>query len=60
LAKAEKDHPAELFLQWFVKEQVEEEANANEIAQKLRMIGEDGSALLILDSQLGKRVPGKE
>jgi ferritin len=60
LAKAEKDHPVELFLQWFVKEQVEEEANANEIAQKLHMIGEDGSALLILDSQLGKRVPGKD
>jgi ferritin len=60
LAKAEKDHPAELFLQWFVKEQVEEEANANEITQKLRMIGGNGAALLILDNELGKRSPSKE
>jgi ferritin len=60
LAKAEKDHPAELFLQWFVKEQVEEEASANEITQKLHMIGEEGSGLLMLDSELGARSPSKE
>jgi ferritin len=60
LAKAEKDHPAELFLQWFVKEQVEEEASANEITQKLHMIGGDGAALLMLDSELGKRSSSKE
>jgi ferritin len=60
LAKGEHDHPAELFLQWFVNEQVEEEATANEITQKLHMIGGDGAALLMIDSELGKRAPGKQ
>jgi ferritin len=60
LSKAEKDHPTEIFLQWFVKEQVEEEASAQEIVQKLQLIGDEGGALFILDSELGKRMPDKE
>ena len=55
LAKSEKDHSTEIFLQWFVTEQVEEEATANEILQKLQLVGSEGSALLVLDSELGKR-----
>lgn len=60
LAKAEKDHPAEIFLQWFVSEQVEEEASAQEIVQKLQLIGSEGGALFIMDSELGKRELSKE
>ncbi len=55
LAKTEKDHATEVFLQWFVSEQVEEEATAHEVLQKLQLAGNDGSALFILDSELGKR-----
>ena len=55
LAKSEKDYATENFLQWFVKEQVEEEASAHEILQKLQMLGSDGGALFMLDSELGKR-----
>jgi ferritin len=55
LADSEKDHATAIFLQWFVKEQVEEEANANEILQKLQLIGNETSALFVLDGELGKR-----
>jgi ferritin len=60
LSKAEKDHAAENFLQWFVKEQVEEEAQAYEIMQKLELIGEETAPLFILDSELGKRAASKQ
>jgi len=56
LAVDVKDYPSSSFLQWFVDEQVEEEANATEIVRKLLMIGENNStALLMLDIELGKR-----
>ena len=55
LAESEKDHATAIFLQWFVKEQVEEEASANEILQKLQLIGSETSALFVLDGELGKR-----
>jgi ferritin len=46
-------------LQWFVKEQVEEEANASKIVEKLKMVsGEKGiGALFMLDRDLGERPP---
>jgi len=55
LAGSEKDHATAIFLQWFVREQVEEESSANEILQKLQLIGTDTSALFVLDGELGKR-----
>ena len=55
LADSEKDYATAIFLQWFVKEQVEEEASANEILQKLQLIGSESSALFVLDGELGKR-----
>jgi ferritin len=55
LAESEKDHATAIFLQWFVKEQVEEEASANEILQKLQLIGSETSALFVLDGELSKR-----
>ena len=54
-AQAEKDRAAEVFLQWFVAEQVEEEARVAEIVDRLRMIGEKSSAALYLDKEYGKR-----
>ena len=56
LAIAERDHAANAFLQWFVTEQVEEEASANEIIQNLKLAGNDPHALFMLDRELGTRV----
>jgi ferritin len=55
-AIAEKDHATNIFLQWFVTEQIEEEGNDNEIIAKLKLVGEDGPALLMLDKELANRV----
>jgi len=56
LAKKQNDHATETFLQWFVTEQIEEEANATENVQKLKLVGKDGNGLLMVDSQLATRV----
>lgn len=56
LAISEADHAANNFLQWFVAEQVEEESSADEIVQKMKLLGDDRSALFFLDQELGKRV----
>ena len=55
LAKKEKDNATEVFLQWFVNEQVEEEASTNEIARKLQLLGDNAPALVMLDGELHKR-----
>jgi ferritin len=54
-AQTEKDHATANFLQWFVNEQVEEEANALHIVQQLRLIGDSKGSMFMLDHQLGKR-----
>jgi len=55
LALAEKSHAAHGFLQWFVTEQVEEEATAQEIRDKLKLIGDTPVAVFMMDQELGKR-----
>lgn len=55
-ARTENDHATEIFMQWFVTEQVEEEANPTEILQKFNLIGKDANGLLMLDTELAKRV----
>jgi ferritin len=55
LSLKEKDYPAQVLLQWFITEQVEEEKNAAEIVQQLELIDAKGTAVLMLDHQLGKR-----
>jgi ferritin len=55
LAVKENDYPAQVELQWFVAEQVEEEKNATEIVEQLKMVGEHGPSLLMIDRQLGAR-----
>ena len=56
LASVEKDHASRIFLQWFVTEQIEEEENDREIIGKLKLIGDNGYGLLMLDNELGTRV----
>lgn len=55
LAIEGKDHAANNFLQWFVNEQVEEEATVGNIVDKFRLIGEEKGGLFILDRELGAR-----
>lgn len=55
LAVKEKDYPAQVMLQWFITEQVEEEKNAAEIVANLQLIEDRGTAVLMLDHRLGKR-----
>lgn len=55
LAAQEKDNAASVFLQWFVSEQVEEEASTSKIAHRLEMIGDSVQGLLMLDQNLGQR-----
>jgi len=55
LAAAEKDHASEVFLQWFINEQVEEEANASEILHQLKMVGDSKQGLFLLDRHLAQR-----
>ena len=55
LAVRENDYPAQVLLNWFVTEQVEEEKSATEVVERLRMAGEDGAALLLLDREMGGR-----
>jgi ferritin len=60
LALEEKDHSTNSFLQWFVDEQVEEEASADAVVQQLRLVGDSGYGLFVLDRELGQRQLGAE
>lgn len=55
-ALKEKDYAAQVFLQWFIEEQVEEEANASEILGKLEMVGEKNiNGVMYVDKELARR-----
>ena len=56
LASEEKDHATYNFLQWFIAEQVEEEASANEMVQKLKLVAEERGGFFMLDKEFGQRV----
>jgi ferritin len=53
-----KDYATQVELQWFIKEQVEEEKNAGEIVELMKRAGDSGPMLLMLDRQLGLRAKG--
>jgi len=55
LAVMEKDHASQIFLQWFVTEQIEEENNDRDILAKLKLVGTNGHGILMIDSDLGTR-----
>ena len=54
-ALKEKDHATYQLLQWFVNEQVEEEATVSGIISKLKLVKNDGYGLLMIDNELGSR-----
>jgi ferritin len=56
LALEEKDHATASFLKWFIDEQVEEEASADEIVNKLKRIGDSGHGIFMLDNELSNRM----
>jgi ferritin len=55
LAVAEKDHASQIFLSWYITEQVEEEQNFTDIVNALRLIKGEGQGLLMMDRELGGR-----
>lgn len=60
LAKAESDHATDVFLEWFVTEQVEEEANAKGVIDQLRLVDGNPSGLFMIDRELAARKPESE
>lgn len=56
LAIDERDHATHTFLDWFVNEQVEEEANSDAVVRQLKLIGGDGNGLFMIDRELATRV----
>ena len=57
LSHEESDFATHSFLQWFVNEQVEEEAAAKLIIDRLRLVGDNGVAMFMLDNELARRTP---
>jgi len=56
IAIGESDHATKSFLQWFVDEQVEEEANVEQILNNLKLINGEGQGLLMMDREMQTRV----
>ncbi|MCQ2271350.1 MAG: ferritin [Bacteroidales bacterium] len=55
LAEKEKDYATSIMLQWFISEQVEEEANAQELIDTIKCVGTDKAAFFMFDKQLSAR-----
>ncbi|OPZ89661.1 MAG: putative ferritin-1 [Firmicutes bacterium ADurb.Bin419] len=55
-ALAEKDQATYSFLQWYITEQIEEEANAERNIKRFKLVGNDGRGILMLDAELAQRV----
>ena len=55
VAVEEKDYASNSFLTWYVNEQIEEEANADELCKKTRFAGDDKNAILLLNEKLAER-----
>jgi len=55
LAVAEKDYSLQTLLHWFIDEQVEEEEAVEEIIQSLKLAGDTGEGLFLIDRELGQR-----
>ena len=57
-ALSEKDHATNVFLQWFITEQIEEEATVSDILGRLKLFGDQGQGLLLIDNELGQLAQG--
>ena len=60
IAKKENEHKVEIFLQWFVNEQIEEESSAKDAISQLKLIGNDGHGLYQMDQTMGSRILGPD
>ena len=60
LAAAENDHATSVFLQWFITEQVEEEASADAVVQKLKLVKDAPGGLFMIDREMGQRGAGSD
>ncbi len=56
LAREQRDNATEIFLQWFVTEQVEEEDNVNKILAQLKMVKDSPQTLYLIDKELSQRI----
>lgn len=56
IAREVRDHTTEIFLQWFITEQAEEEENVSRVLNKLKLIKGDGAGLFMIDNELAQRV----
>ena len=56
LARAEKDNASEIFLQWYVNEQVEEEDNVNTVLGQLKLIKDSPQGMFIMDKEMAQRI----
>jgi ferritin len=57
VAHEERDHATNIFLQWFVSEQVEEEENVGGVLEQLKLMGDAKGGLFMIDRELAKRSP---
>jgi ferritin len=57
IAHEERDHATNIFLQWFVSEQVEEEENVGGVLEQLKLMGDAQGGLFMIDRELAKRIP---
>lgn len=55
IAIEERDHATKSFLNWYIDEQVEEEASAEDILNQLKLVDGDGRGLLMLDREMASR-----
>jgi ferritin len=60
VANAERDHASQIFLQWFVSEQVEEEDSVSGVLEQLRLMGEAKGGLFMMDREMAKRRPSSD
>ncbi|HHE55586.1 MAG TPA: ferritin [Caldithrix abyssi] len=58
MAVKEKDYPTQVELEWFIKEQVEEEKQVSDILKQLKWVKDNPALLFMLDQKLGERTPG--
>jgi ferritin len=55
-AVQEKDHASQIFLQWFITEQIEEENNDRDLIAKLKLVGDNGQGILMVDAEMAQRL----
>ncbi|MXW64076.1 MAG: ferritin [Bacteroidetes bacterium SB0662_bin_6] len=60
LSNKERDYASQTLLQWFVDEQIEEEESARDIIDDLRLVGDSGASLFLLDRELAQRQAEEE